>query len=138
MKGFHTGMAALCILISGCGIANEKIDPEEMYIKAAELRKLAVAVESTVQYKEPIVLLENEELLRMATEHNPALLEGFRRYVLKAKNANRHSVVLLCDASGKKALLEDTGCTGKLDVHHWKVETISPCEFSIKLEEVCQ
>ena len=138
MKTILAAMATVCMLISGCGIANDKIDPEEMQIRAAELKKLASVVESTVQYREPTVLQENEELLRMATEHNPALLDGFKTYVLKARNANRHSAVLVCDATGKKALLKDTGCTGKMDLHHWKKDPISPCEFSIKLEDVCK
>ncbi|MBA2658608.1 MAG: hypothetical protein H0U72_03350 [Nitrosospira sp.] len=121
---------------AGCISSQERPDSEEMYIKASALTKLSAAVESTVRYKNPPAELSEGELLVLATRHNPVLLENFRDYKLRVLRQERHSVVLVCDASGTHALLEDTGCTGPMDKHRWMGKS-QPCEFSIDTRAVC-
>jgi hypothetical protein len=132
-------VAIAALFISGCTILQIKKypDQEEMYAKSASMRKLSAAVESAVQYKNPPPELENEQLLEFATAHNPNLLSGFAKYKVKAKNINNHSLVLMCDREEKHALIEDSGCTGELDAHHWQQKPLPPCEFTLQVDVIC-
>lgn len=107
-----------------------------MYSQASALTKLSAAVESTVRYKNPPSELGESELLVLATRHDPVLLENFKNYKVRVLRKARHSVVLVCDASGTRALLEDAGCTGPMDRERWK-DKPEPCEFSIDTEKIC-
>jgi len=122
--------------LNGCTASPKHPDSEEMYIKSSALTKLSAAVESTVRYKNPPAEVDESELLALATRHDPVLLENFRGYKVRVRREARHSVVLVCDASGTRALLEDTGCTGPMDNQRWK-EKSQPCEFSIDTRAVC-
>lgn len=124
-------------LMAGCASGPDRIDAEEMYVKASALTKLSAAVESTVRYKNPPSGLGEQELLVFATRHDPALLENFKGYKVRVLRRERHSVVLICDAHGARALLEDAGCTGPMDRARWK-ERLESCEFSINLASVCR
>ena len=108
-----------------------------MYIKASALTKLSAAVESTVRYKNPPTGLNERELLTLATRHDPALLDNFKDYTVRVLRQSRHSVVLVCDTTGTRALLEDAGCSGPMDRHRWMGEKPEPCEFTIDTTEVC-
>ena len=128
--------AALAIfLLAGCASAPNQIDSEEMYVRASALTKLSAAVESAVRYKNPPSGLGEQELLVFATRHDPALLENFKGYKIRVLRRERHSVVLVCDATGARALLEDAGCTGPMDRARWKEP--QPCEFSVDPGRVC-
>jgi hypothetical protein len=130
-------VAALAIfLLAGCASGPDRIDAEEMYVKASALTKLSAAVESAVRYKNPPSDLGEQELLVFATRHDPALLENFRGYNVRVMRRERHSVVLVCNAAGTRALLEDAGCTGPMDRARWR-EQPQPCDFSIDPGRVC-
>ncbi len=122
--------------LSGCTSSLKRPDHEEMYIKSSALTKLSAAVESTVRYKNPPPEFSETELLRLATQHDPVLLENFKGYKVRVRREARHSVVLVCDASGTRALLEDAGCTGPMDNQRWMGKS-QPCEFSIDTRAVC-
>jgi hypothetical protein len=94
-------------------------------------------VESTVRYKNPPTGLNERELLTLATRHDPALVDNFKDYTVRVLRHARHSVVLVCDTSGTRALLEDAGCSGPMDRHRWMGENPEPCEFTIDTAEVC-
>jgi hypothetical protein len=129
-------IAALVIfLLAGCASGPDRIDAEEMHIRASALTKLSAAVESAVRYKNPPSDLGEQELLVFATRHDPALLENFRGYKVRVLRRERHSVVLVCNAAGTRALLEDAGCTGPMERARWKEE--QPCDFSIDPGRVC-
>jgi hypothetical protein len=106
-----------------------------MYVKASALTKLSAAVESAVRYKNLPSDLGEQELLVFATRHDPALLESFRGYKVRVLRRERHSIVLICDAAGDRALLEDAGCTGPMDRARWKEP--QSCEFSVDPGRVC-
>ncbi|MGH8763028.1 MAG: hypothetical protein ACREUR_07315 [Nitrosospira sp.] len=138
----RTAVAAIAIamalsFLSGCASSQKYSDSEEMYIKASALTKLSAAVESTVRYKNPPSELDESELLTLATRHDPVLLENFRDYKVRVLSRDRHSVVLVCDASGTRALLEDAGCTGPMDRERWKGKQ-EPCKFSIDTKALCR
>ena len=131
-------VALALALAAGCAplTQTQRPDREEMYIKASALTKLSAAVESTVRYKNPPTGLDDRELLALATGHDPALLDNFKGYTVRVLRQSRHSVVLVCDATGNRALLEDAGCSGPMDHHRW-MGKLEPCEFTIETTEVC-
>ncbi len=106
--------------LAACTSSQRGPDSEEMYVKASALTKLSAAVESTVRYKSP----------------PPDLGDGFRGYKLRVLRQERHSVVLVCDAAGTRALLEDAGCSGPMDRERWMGKA-EACEFSIDTKQVC-
>jgi hypothetical protein len=130
-------VAALVIfLLAGCASGPDRIDAEEMYVRASALTKLSATVESAVRYKNPPSDLGEQELLVFATRHDPALLENFKGYKVRVLRRERHAVVLMCNATGTRALLEDAGCTGPMDRARWK-EGPEPCEFSVDPSTAC-
>lgn len=124
------------VFLASCTSSQRGPDSEEMHVKASALTKLSAAVESTVRYKNPPPNLGDSELLELATRHDPVLLENFQGYKLRVLRRARHSVVLVCDATGTRALLEDAGCSGPMDRERWMGKT-EACEFSINTEQVC-
>ncbi|MEO6824400.1 MAG: hypothetical protein ABI167_06680 [Nitrosospira sp.] len=129
-------VAIIISILTGCTSSPKQPRPKEMYSQASALTKLSAAVESTVRYKNPPSELGESELLVLATRHDPVLLENFKNYKVRVLREARHSVVLVCDASGTRALLEDAGCTGPMDRERWK-DKPEPCEFSIDTRVVC-
>jgi len=77
-----------------------------------------------------------EELIRLGVEDDPSLLVPFKGLVVKAKCENKHAIVLVCDPEGKMTLMEDAGCTIKIDYRAEEPERA--CEFSIQSEAVCK
>lgn len=130
-------LAIVLSFLTGCTSSQKKPDNEEMYVKASALTKLSAAVESTVRYKNPPPELGESELLTLATRHDPILLENFSGYKVRVLSQDRHSVVLVCNASGTRALLEDAGCTGPMDRERWKGKH-EPCEFSVDTKALCR
>ncbi len=138
MNTIRISLSVVMVLsfIAGCTSGLNRRDGEDMYIKASALTKLSAAVESTVRYKNPPSSLTDEQLLELATRHDPILLENFEGYKLRVRREGRHAVVLVCDVFGKRALLEDVGCSGRMDQAHW-MGNPEPCEFSIDLRQQC-
>jgi hypothetical protein len=131
-------VVTVVLLLSACAHAQESIDPEQMLIKASALTKLTAAVQAFVRYENPGSGATDEELLRLSTAHDPTLLDGLAGYKLRARGERRHAIVLMCSADGKQGLLEDVGCTGRLDKHLWQSTKREPCQFTLKIEEVCR
>ncbi len=125
----------LVIGIAGCG-KKDKVSEKEMYSLASSLTKLAKTVESTVRYKKPPKGISDQELLKLATKHDPKILEPFAAYTVKVSQQNRHGIVLVCTKDGKKGLLEDAGCSAEMDKHLWK--SSSSCKFTLKADVVCK
>lgn len=109
-----------------------------MYSLASSLTKLSSAVESTVRYKAKTIPsgISDKELLVLATKHDPKLLKPFNNYTVKVSQKNRHAIVLVCTKDGKRALLEDAGCSREMDKHLWK--SSSSCRFRLKAKNICK
>ncbi len=114
-----------------------KVDAKTMNKLGSSLTKLSAAVESTVRYKNPPRGISDQELLKLATQHDPGLLDAFKNYKLRVLQQNRHAVVLVCDKKGKQGLLEDAGCTGRMENQLWQ-DKKCPCKFTIKPEDICK
>lgn len=129
-------LASLFILTTGCATDGSTKNPDEMYIAASALTKLSASVESTVRYKNPPENISDEELLQLATEHDPSLMTPFSGYTVRVLREDRHAVVLICSEDGTLGLLEDIGCTAAMDKHLWQVEG-SDCNFTLTSSSAC-
>lgn len=130
------GSLALSLIVTACK-AGADFDDETMLIKASQLTKLSTAVESTVRYKNPPADLDEQGLLKLATQHDPQLFDNFSGYKVRVVAKERHSVVLVCTEDGLRGLLEDAACTVPLDRHHWKNSQNQPCDFTVATEISC-
>jgi len=136
MKTSHLSLIIVILLLFGC--ANSQAQSiRDMNELGSALTKLSSAVESTVRYKGLGADLPDDELLILSTKHDPGLLEPFQSYKLRVLRQNGHTAVLVCTEDGLAALLEDTGCTARMDQHRWKAQPLSPCEFTLDLSQVC-
>jgi hypothetical protein len=127
----------ICLLMTaGCAhIAS--VDAEQMYGLASALTKLSAAVESAVGFKDPPAGITDAGLVEFATQHDPTLRTPFEGYTLRTLRRDPHAAVLVCTPDGKRALLEDAGCSAALDKHRWKDDPPTPCEFTLDLAAVC-
>ena len=127
----------ICLLVAaGCAHA-ASVDVEQMYGLASALTKLSAAVESAVGFKDPPGGLADAGLVEFATQHDPTLRAPFEGYTLRTLRQPPHAAVLVCTPDGQRALLEDAGCSAALDVHRWKDDPPTPCEFTLDLASVC-
>ncbi|PKP60086.1 hypothetical protein CVT91_05610 [Candidatus Atribacteria bacterium HGW-Atribacteria-1] len=124
------------VLIAGCVADGSTTDSDSLYITASALTKLSASVESTVRYKNPPDNIPDEDLLKLATEHDPSLMAPFSGYTVKVLREDRHAVVLVCSEDGALGLLEDVGCTAAMDKHLWQVEG-SDCSFTLSPSSAC-
>lgn len=136
MKQLKALLLSTLVTLAACNgsWANEE---EDMMILASALTKVATALESTVRYKNPPEGAVDQELIEFATKHDPGMLTPFKKYLLRAKGDNRHGVVLLCTIDGKKRLIEDAGCSAKVDAHHWRTKPAQTCDFALDITEIC-
>jgi hypothetical protein len=122
------------LLLASCAT---QLNEREMNHMASALTKLSAAVDVTVRYRAPAETLSEGELLLAATGHNSQRMEPFQGMTVRVKRSGRDSAVLVCQPGGK-ALLEDAGCTAKLDVHRWKEPSRNDgCEFTLDVVKVC-
>lgn len=121
-------------ITTGCVITADA--DESMYELGAALTKLSNSVEAAARYKSGSAGLTDEALLQYATQHDPGLLAPFEGYRLGARIENRHAAVLVCTSDGRQALLEDAGCTARLDRHLWE-HGAQACRFTLHLDQVC-
>jgi hypothetical protein len=116
----------------------QRIDVEELNRLSSAVTKVSASLESTVRYESPPSDAADKALLELATKHEPAMLTPFASYLVRAKQQDKHGVVLVCSMDGSQALLEDLGCTAHLDAAHFRSEAAKPCEFSVSISEACR
>jgi hypothetical protein len=75
-------------------------------------------------------------ILQTATRHDPRLLPPeLQGYVLKVQYQNPYAVLLLCSKDGKRTIMEDAGCSARLDR---QVTQTAPCEFTLHVTQNCR
>ncbi len=136
MRAWVTIIFITTVTLVGCRDSNA-MDPEAMLRLASALTKLSAAVESTCRYKNPPEGLRDAGLIELAIRHDPAISRPFHDYVVRGKCEARHGFVLICTKEDGRALLEDTGCSARLDAHLWQAESPKACEFTVKVEQAC-
>jgi hypothetical protein len=129
-------ITVIFLLSFGCS-SSDTFSEKDMNELGAALIKLSSAVESGVRYKGLGANLPGDQLLMLSTQHDPNLLEPFKDYNLRVMIQENHSAVLICSKDGRNALLEDAGCTARMELHRWKDQPLSRCEFSLNLKKVC-
>lgn len=126
-------LCVAAVVLASC--ATQPSEREMNYLASA-LTKVSAAVDATVRYRRPPEGLSEAELLRTATAHDAALMKPFDGMTVRVLRSGRDSAVLVCQAGGR-ALLEDAGCTAKLDVHRWNAVGVAQCEFILDVSKVC-
>jgi hypothetical protein len=125
-------LLVLCVAAGCSTLPGER----EMNSLASALTKVAAAVDATARYNRSADDLTQARLLQASTAHDPGLLKPFEGMTLQVLRSGRDTAVLLCQAGGGMALLEDAGCTARLDVHRWNSGS-ERCEFTLDVKQVC-
>lgn len=115
----------------------QTLDDGTLSQAAAALTKVAKAVDTLVAYDPAAAALPSDELLRVATRHDPDLLRPLQRFAVFARAEGRNSSVLVCTADQQRGLIEDAGCSGPPDLQLWRSEPRAPCAFSLNLVKIC-
>jgi len=136
MKTSRLTILIILAMLFGCASAQAQSETEMSELGSA-LTKLSSAVESTVRFKKQGEGLSEEQLLVLSTRHDPSLLAPFQGYRLHVLRESGHAAVLVCSPDGHIALLEDAGCTARMDQHHWNAYPKRPCRFTLDLMRVC-
>lgn len=126
---------AVMLAVPSLGFCDDAAD--RMYALAPALMRLTSAVESAVRYKNAPLELTDDALLEFATRHDRALLAPLAHYRVRAKRQGRDAVLLVCGRKEPVLLLEDAGCTAKLDRHHWRSPQPLPCDFTLDTAASC-
>lgn len=121
-------------LLTACASA---LSERDMYFTASALTKLSAAVDVTVRFNRSSGSLSDSELLRLSVSDDQSLLAPFEHYTVRVLRNGRRSVVLVCEHDGGRALLEDAGCTAKLDRHHWQSVPVVACDFTLDVITTC-
>lgn len=107
-----------------------------MYSLGASLTKLCKSVEATVRYTNPPEAITDDDLLLLATQHDPSLLQPFQGYYKKVLRRNRHAAILVCTLDRQYGLLEDVCCTSALDNNLWLYDSVQ-CDFTMDNLDKC-
>ncbi len=102
---------------------------------AVSLINLSAAVDAYFSGFDAASTGSDEEILRQATAHDPSLLTAvFKPYQIRVQRQDAYSVLLICTEDGKQAVLEDAGCSARLER---RAEKGAPCEFTLKVSAGC-
>lgn len=127
-------LAAVGMLLQyGCAFSQNE---EAMYPLSSRLIKLTESAEALERYTQPSRSLSDQEFLVQAVEHDPQLLAPFDEYLIKVQRDGHNVNLLVCTQDGRTALLEDLGCTPRVDIHRWQMGNES-CTFSMNVEADC-
>lgn len=74
----------------------------------------------------------DEEILRQAAAGKT---EDFAPYLLKMQYQQPYAVLLLCTKDGSRAIIEDAGCSMRVDR---QVRDEAPCAFTLRVSEGCR
>ncbi len=127
-------IAALTLSLAACASQPSERDMNHL---GSALTKVSAAVDATARYRRSADGLNDAHLLQAATAHDPSLLKPFEGLTVRVLREGRDSAVLVCKANGKTPLLEDSGCTARMDVHRWSQVANDRCEFTLDLKQVC-
>ena len=127
-------VASLALSLVACA---SQPNEREMNYLASALTKVSAAVDATARHRRSADGLNEVQLLHAATAHDPALMKPFEGLTVRVLREGRDSAVLVCKADGGTPLLEDAGCTAKMDVHRWSQAANDRCEFTVNVKQVC-
>ncbi len=128
----HAQILGLCCLLALPARAQDAADVAPL---ASALTKLSRALDAAAHAPRHAAL-DGQGLLDVVRTRDPVLMKAFAGNVVWARRDGGDSIVLVCDAGGRQALLEDAGCTAPLDVQHW--QGFRQCAFTLDPAAVCR
>lgn len=131
------GILLVSLTVSGCMFFRAD-ESKSLRPLGSALTKLSSEMESLIRYQNQPADATEDELLRLATKNDPGFLDTFHGYKIRVHFQDRHAILLLCTADGKRGLQEDLGCTPSLDRNLWKEDAAMPCDFSLSVELGCR
>lgn len=139
MKYVKTTLAAIFVAVAaialyGCVTRGHE---REMNYLASALTKVSAAVDAKIRYEDFPASSSSDDVLQAVAKDDPALMRNFENRVLLVRRDGEDSAVLLCEPVPGRALLEDAGCTAKMDVHRWSATGSQKCEFTLDLKAAC-
>ena len=126
--------AAAVLLAVGCAWAQP--DDAAMFPLASAVTKLARAIDAYIASASPLPA-DTATLIEAATAHDPALREPFAGHHLSIAVDGRGSSVLVCSADRQQALIEDAGCTARLERQAWRESPPPPCRHTLDVATAC-
>jgi hypothetical protein len=131
-----TGLAAV-LLLSACACTGPDMPTAaERGILSTKMVNLSAAVDTYFTFSPRVPGESDAASLQNATSHDKRLLAPeFDRYLLKVQYQNPFAVVLLCSKDGKQAIMEDAGCSARIDR---QVTRAAPCEFTLHVSQGCK
>jgi len=129
---------AVTLLLEACVITpiDAAPDVKERGRLSTKMVNLSSAVDTYFADLSEAPIDSEVNILQNATRHDPRLLASeFQSYVLKVQYQNPYAVLLLCSKDGNRAIMEDAGCSARLDR---QVSQAVPCEFTLRVTQNCQ
>jgi hypothetical protein len=127
-------LVAVAIGVVACA---SRVNEREMNYLGSALTKVSAAVDAKVRYEPSLEKASSEDLLKSVAKDDPQLMRNFDGRVLRVLVTGEDSAVLLCESGPGRALLEDVGCTAKLDIHRWTMSGTQKCEFTLNPKQTC-
>ena len=136
MKHYTLISLAAALLLGACVTPiNTAPDAKERGYLSTKMVNLSSAVNTYFTDLSKAPTDSDATILQNATHHDKSLLAPeFEHFVLKVQYQNRYAVLLLCSKDGQRAIMEDVGCSARLDR---QVTNVVPCEFTLRVSQGC-
>lgn len=131
-------LVAAVVILLGAGACARANDDETLMRAAALLRTIANDVDAFVSSSPEASTLPEAEIIQRATIRDPSRLVELGDYVLRVKVEGRNSAVLMCSSDRTRGLVEDAGCSGRVDKLYFREGPGQSCVFTLNLAEVCR
>jgi hypothetical protein len=127
---------AAVLLLGACAASLASPDAKERGHLSTKMVNLSSAVDTYFADLSEAPSGDDAGTLQNATRHDPRLLaQEFQPYTLKVQYQNPYAVLLLCNKDGSRAIMEDAGCSARIDR---QVTQKAPCEFTLRVSQGCQ
>jgi hypothetical protein len=126
----------MALLIAGCAYITDAPDASERERLTAKMVKLSSVVDRYFAELPEEPTDSGDALLENAIRHDRGLLAPeFDPYLLKVRYQKAYAVLLLCSKDGSRVIMEDAGCSARLDR---QVSRDVPCEFTLVVKGSCK
>jgi len=127
---------ATLLLLVACSTNGSSPSAKERGLLSTKMVNLSSGVDTYFHLLPGAPTGSDASILEAATRHDKALLAPeFQNYILRTQYQNPFAVILLCSKDGKQAIIEDAGCSARLDR---QVTEDAPCEFTLHITQGCR
>ncbi|HCN71835.1 MAG TPA: hypothetical protein DIS96_08980 [Pusillimonas sp.] len=120
-------------MLAGCA-KSAPYDDEIMYDHASELKDIVQIVDGEVKFGANDGL-SSDAIIQKALKTRPNALDSFSPYSVEFAISGDDAVVLMCD--GNVGLIEDAGCTAKVERILWSNPEPDTCRFALDTSQMC-